>query len=135
MKILAIRLKPNEDLRQSLKNFAIEQNIQAGFILSGIGSLKQAAIRFANQDKSTTFDEKFEILALNGTLSNEGIHLHIALADQQGKTIGGHLVDGCIIYTTAEIVIGTTQEFCFGRSFDEQTGYQELDIQYLPLCP
>ncbi|MBD2255042.1 DUF296 domain-containing protein [Nostoc parmelioides FACHB-3921] len=89
--------------------------------------------RFANQEKSTTFDEKSEILALNGTLSNEGIHLHIALADQQGKTIGGHLVDGCIIYTTEEIIIGTTQDFCFGRRFDEQTGYQELDIQYLPL--
>ncbi|WP_339381812.1 PCC domain-containing protein [Dendronalium phyllosphericum] len=33
MKIFAIRLKPNEDLRQSLKNFAIEHNIKAGFIL------------------------------------------------------------------------------------------------------
>lgn len=49
MKVFSMRLKPNEDLRQSLKNFAVEHNIKAGFILSAIGSLKQAAIRFAER--------------------------------------------------------------------------------------
>ncbi len=132
MRLFAIRLKPNEDLKQSLKNFAIQQNIQAGFILSGIGSLKQAKIRFANQDMSTVLNEKFEILALHGTIANKGLHLHITLADQQGKTIGGHLDNECIIYTTAEIVIGSTEELQFQRTFDEQTGYQELEIQYPP---
>ncbi|MDZ8052644.1 MAG: PCC domain-containing protein [Aulosira sp. ZfuVER01] len=41
MKLFAIRLKPNEYLKQSLKNFAIQKNIQAGFILSAIGSFKR----------------------------------------------------------------------------------------------
>jgi hypothetical protein len=132
MKVFAIRLKPNDDLKQYLKNFAIQQNIQAGFILSGIGSLKQATIRFANQDKSTVLSDKFEILSLNGTIANQGLHIHIALANQQGQTIGGHLDNGCIIYTTAEIVIGATEEFRFQRTFDEETGYQELEIQYYP---
>lgn len=129
MKIFAIRLKPNEDLKQSLKNFAIQQNLQAGFILSAIGSLKQAKIRFANQDNSTVLSDKFEILTLNGTLAITGVHLHIAIGDREGKIIGGHLDNGCIIYTTAEIVIGATQEFSFKRTFDEQTGYQELEIE------
>lgn len=129
MKLFAIRLKPNEDLRQSLKNFAIQENIQAGFILSAIGSLKQVKIRFANQDNSIVLNEKFEILSLHGTIANTGVHLHIAIADRQGKTIGGHLDNGCIIYTTAEIVIGATEEFSFKRTFDEQTGYQELEIE------
>ncbi len=128
MKVFAIRLKPNEDLRQSLQNFVQQQNIKAGFILTAIGSLKQATIRFANQETSTVLTEKFEILSLNGTIATTGVHLHIAIADKQGKTIGGHLVDGCIIYTTAEIVIGTTEEFTFLRSIDEQTGYKELEI-------
>ncbi|BAY09777.1 PPC domain-containing DNA-binding protein [Calothrix sp. NIES-2098] len=129
MKLFAIRLKPNEDLRQSLKNFAIQQSIQAGFILSAIGSLQQANIRFANQENSTVLNEKFEILSLQGTIANTGVHLHIAIADREGKTIGGHLDNGCIIYTTAEIVIGTTEKFSFKRIFDEQTGYQELEIE------
>jgi predicted DNA-binding protein with PD1-like motif len=32
MKVFALRLKPDQDLRPSLKSFAQEQNIQAGFI-------------------------------------------------------------------------------------------------------
>ncbi len=128
MNVVAIRLKPNEDLRQTLKNFALNQNIKAGFILTAIGSLKQATIRFANQEISTVLTDKFEILSLNGTIANTGVHLHIAIADQQGKTIGGHLDDGCIIYTTAEIVIGIAEDFTFLRTIDEQTGYKELEI-------
>ncbi|MEM9926120.1 MAG: PPC domain-containing DNA-binding protein [Cyanobacteria bacterium P01_D01_bin.50] len=128
MKIFPIRLQPNADLRQSLKSFAVEQNIQAGFILTAIGSLKEAKIRFANRDSSIVLTEKFEILSLNGTLATTGVHLHIALADSHGKVIGGHLSDGCIIYTTAEIVIGIAENFSFYRSLDEQTGFNELEV-------
>jgi uncharacterized protein len=128
MKAAAIRLKPDEDLRKSLRNFALEKNIQAGFIITAIGSLKQAKIRFANQESSTLLTDKFEILSLNGTIATTGVHLHIAIANSQGKTIGGHLDDGCIIYTTAEIVIGITDAFTFLRTMDEQTGYKELEI-------
>lgn len=128
MKIYPLRLKPDQDLRQSLKNFANQENIKAGFILSAIGSLKQAKIRFANQSDSILLIEKFEILSLNGTIATSGIHLHIAISDKQGKTIGGHLDNECIIYTTAEIIIGTTEQFIFNRTIDEQTGYKELEI-------
>lgn len=128
MKIFAFRLKPNEDLKQSLKKFALQENIKAGFILTAIGSLKVATIRFANQDTSTVLSEKFEILSLNGTIATTGVHLHIAISDKQGKTIGGHLDDGCIIYTTAEIVIGISEQYTFLRTLDQQTGYKELEI-------
>lgn len=128
MKIAAIRLKPKEDLKQSLKNFAIQKNIQAGFILTAIGSLQQATIRFANQQASIVLTEKFEILSLNGIIATTGLHLHIAISDKQGKIIGGHLDNGCIIYTTAEIVIGISEEHTFLRTVDTETGYQELEI-------
>jgi predicted DNA-binding protein with PD1-like motif len=128
MKVFAIRLKPDQDLKLSLQDFTTQQNIQAGFILTGIGSLKKAILRFANQRYSTAFNDKFEILSLNGTLATSGIHLHIAIANREGKTIGGHLMEGCIIYTTAEIIIGSSEEFSFLRTIDEQTGYKELEV-------
>jgi predicted DNA-binding protein with PD1-like motif len=128
MKVFVLRLKPHDDLKKSLKNFVIQEDIKAGFILSAIGSLQEAKIRFANQAISTVLTEKFEIIALNGTIATTGVHLHIAISDGEGKTIGGHLDYGCIIYTTAEIVIGASEEFTFNRTFDEQTGYQELEI-------
>lgn len=129
MKVFALRLKPDQDLRQSLKEFALLNNIQAGFILSAIGSLKQAAIRFADQPKSEVLQGRFEILSLNGTLSVNGLHLHIAIADSVGNMVGGHLGDDSIIYTTAEIVIGVSEGLVFLRSPDPQTGFLELEIQ------
>lgn len=129
MKVFALRLQPDQDLRQSLKEFALSNNIQAGFILSAIGSLKQAAIRFADQPNSEILQGRFEILSLNGTLSVSGLHLHITIADSVGKTIGGHLDNNSIIYTTAEIVIGASEDLIFLRSLDPQTGFLELEIQ------
>jgi predicted DNA-binding protein with PD1-like motif len=129
MKIFALRLKPNQDLKESLKNFVISNNIEAGFILTTVGSLKQATLRFANQNDSKVLQDKFEIVSLVGTLSTHGIHLHISISDKDGKTIGGHLEKGCLIYTTAEIVIGVSEDFIFVRTVDENTGYKELEIQ------
>ena len=129
MKVFPLRLKPNQDLRQSLKEFARIQNIEAGFILTAIGSLKQAAIRFVDREEITLLQDKFEILSLNGTVANTGVHLHISVSDRTGRAIGGHLVDGCIIYTTAEIIIGVSEEFRFLRNPDAETGYLELEIE------
>lgn len=128
MKIYALRLKPNLDLKQSLKDFAIDNQIECGFMLTAIGSLKQARIRFANQEASSIFSEKFEIISLNGTIACSGVHLHILLSNREGQTIGGHLDNGCIIYTTAEIVIGTTLAWKFCRNFDPETTYNELEV-------
>jgi predicted DNA-binding protein with PD1-like motif len=129
MKIFVTRLKPDQDLKTSLKNFVEENNIQSGFILTAVGSLNQATLRFANQDNYQVFKEQFELVSLVGTLSLHGIHLHISISDKNGKTIGGHLVEGCIIYTTAEIVIGTSEDFIFMRTVDQNTGYKELEIK------
>ena len=72
MNVFALRLKPNQDLKESLKDFVVEQDIKAGFVLTAIGSLKQATIRFANQNISTVLTDKFEIISLNGHISNRG---------------------------------------------------------------
>lgn len=129
MQIFPIRLKPEQDLKQSLKNFVEQNHIQAGFILTAVGSLQQANLRFANRNDSQVFHERFEIVSLVGTVSTHGMHLHISLSDRNGKTIGGHLLDGCIIYTTAEVVLGSSEEFIFLRTLDEKTGYKELKIR------
>ncbi|CDN11844.1 hypothetical protein RintRC_0229 [Richelia intracellularis] len=96
--------------------------------MTAVGSLKQANIRFANQQQGTIITDKFEIIALSGTLANTGLHLHIAIRERYGKVIAGHLNPGCIIYTTAEIIIGTIEDFQFIRAIDKKTGYLELDI-------
>jgi predicted DNA-binding protein with PD1-like motif len=44
----------------------------------------------------------------------------------------GHLVEGCLIYTTAEIVIGEARGLMFSREQAAETGYQELRIRKAP---
>ena len=129
MRILALRLKPGQDLRQQIEAFAKERHIRAGFIITTVGSLREAEIRLADQSSTTHVDGKSEIVSLVGTLGQSGVHLHISISDSTGKTIGGHLVDGCLIYTTAEIVIGDARGLVFSREKDGATGYQELRIR------
>ncbi|HEV7474634.1 MAG TPA: DUF296 domain-containing protein [Pyrinomonadaceae bacterium] len=99
------------------------------FLFLAKRSLQNATIRLADQKEATTFAGKFEIVSLVGTMGQDGVHLHISIADSNGKTIGGHLVDGCLIYTTAEIVIGEARGLTFSREQDEQTGFKELRIR------
>jgi uncharacterized protein len=129
MKVYALRLKPNQDLRAELEKFTKENKISAGFIITAVGSLKETKIRLADKNDSTVFEGNFEIVSLVGTLAADGVHLHISLSDSNGKTIGGHLTEGCKIYTTAEIVIGATDEIVFTRETDAETTYKELKIR------
>ncbi len=69
-----------------------------------------------------------EIVSLSGTLSPDGLHLHIALAGRDGRCVGGHLLDGCIVHTTAELVIGELTDLAFRRVEDPATGYRELSV-------
>ena len=125
----AFRLKPGEDLKQSIQQFVKDKGIQAGWISTCVGSLTNYTIRFANQPKGYSDSGHFEIVNLTGTLSLNGSHLHISLSDSTGKTIGGHLMDGCKIYTTAEIVIFSSCEFIFKREKDGTTPWEELQVE------
>ncbi|WP_218079449.1 PPC domain-containing DNA-binding protein [Anthocerotibacter panamensis] len=132
MDLFALRLEPGQDLKQSLQQFTQARGLLAGFILTAVGSLEQVALRLAGAHSPTIYTATFEIVSLVGTLCPTGLHLHLAVADHQGQTWGGHLLEGCIVYTTAEIVVGTSASFTFTRETDRATGYLELKVT--PSC-
>ena len=125
---LAIRLLPGDDLRASLEAYTRKQDLAAGYILAAVGSLQSATIRFAGMTAVTQIPGPLEIVSLSGTLSPAGIHVHIAVADGAGQVSGGHLCAGSPVYTTAEIVLGTSSHFRFTREPDPRTGFRELVI-------
>lgn len=125
----AIRLKPGQDLKKEIIAFAKDKKIKAGAIVSCAGSLTAYNIRFANQEKGNTATGHFEIVSLSGTLSDTSSHLHISVSDETGRTIGGHLLDDNVIYTTAEIVIVDLTDLSFDRQLDSTFGYQELVVK------
>ncbi len=125
----AIRLKPKEDLRKALEDYAKQNDISAGWLVTCAGSLTNYNIRFANEEKGTTGSGHFEIVSLTGTISKNGSHIHISISDGTGRTIGGHLLAGCTIYTTAEIVMQSTPDLNFKREKDGSTPWEELQIE------
>jgi uncharacterized protein len=125
----AFRLKPGQDLRTELEKFVQEKKITAGWIGTCVGSLTNYNIRYANQPNGATGAGHFEIVSLVGTLSTNGSHIHISISDSTGKTIGGHLLQGCTIYTTAEIVLQSSNAFTFKREKDGTTPWEELQVE------
>ncbi len=124
------RLKPGQDLFKEIKTFVDEKGIEAGNILTCVGSLTKAALRLAKSETYyNTFEGPFEIVSLTGTVSTHGSHLHISISNGDGPTIGGHLGAGCLIYTTAEIVIIAFPEIVYKREHCEASGHAELVIE------
>lgn len=125
---LTLRLRPGEDLRQSILAFAKQRNVHAGCVLACVGSLTAYHLRFANQKKGTRKSGHFEILTLTGTFSTTGGHFHVSVANAKGQTTGGHLLDGNIIFTTAEIAIALLPDVEYRRVKDDATGFLELNV-------
>ena len=99
MQNYTFRLKPEQDLLDSIQAFAMEQHVQAGCILpkstgtivSGVGSLSQATLRLADQEYNSEHKGPFEIVSITGTVSVHGSHLHISISDRDGKRSAGIL--------------------------------------------
>ena len=121
------RLKKGMDLKEEIEDFVIK-NKTSGAVISGVGSLSHLIIRLADGDTILERDEEFEIVSLMGTLSEDGVHLHIAVSSKDGNTLGGHLKNGSIINTTCEVVLLLFSDIKLKREFDDDTGYDELVI-------
>ena len=121
-----IRLKRGEDLMESVKQVCREKNIKAGVLLSGVGCILKGRIRDASGVIIREINDHCEIVSLNGTVSAQRCHIHIALSKEDLTTVGGHLCTGCIVNTTCELVIGELPGICYGVEEDPETGYDEL---------
>ena len=136
MPVFAFRLTPGTDLKDELARVTALHALRAGYILSCVGSLSAARLRAPDAageaDVFRTYSEPMEIVSLVGTLCPDGLHVHISLARRDGACIGGHLVPGCIVNTTAELVIGEAPLVEFHRPPDPATCYAELSLRPRP---
>ncbi|BEV72145.1 MULTISPECIES: PPC domain-containing DNA-binding protein [unclassified Paludibacterium] len=127
-RFFALRLLPGDELLSALNAFLVQNDIRAGWIAGVVGSLSQASLRFAGEPDSTVLHGAFEIIALSGTLDQQGGHLHMSVSDACGQMRGGHVMPGCLVRTTCELVIGELQGLVFSREPCARSGYDELVI-------
>lgn len=126
-----VRLNVGEDIVESVKKFAQEQNIKFGTV-TGIGAVNKAKIGLFNTEtkeyQSTILEEDMEIISLAGNITEMNgepyIHLHIALANSEHNVKAGHL-NMAVISATGEIIIEAIDGYV-DREFDDDIGLNLL---------
>lgn len=132
MKLHAFRLVRGQDLRQELMQYCRDRKIQSAFVVTCVGSLSPVVMRMAgakpNLQDVRVLQGDFEIISLTGTFAGGEPHLHLGVADRDGVMWGGHLKDGSIVQTTAEVVLGVDETHRYSRAIDSDTGFAELSV-------
>lgn len=131
VRIHCLRLHRGDDLLECIRALCRDRDIRAGVVLSGVGCILRGRLRDASGVNIRNLEGHYEIVSLNGTVSAQRCHLHIALSGEDLSTIGGHLCTGCIINTTCELVVAELPSVGFGVEEDPETGYDELIFQHL----
>jgi predicted DNA-binding protein with PD1-like motif len=133
MQTLPIRLNPGDDLSAAIEAAVRGADCHAAFVVSGIGSLSTAGLRFAGAEQPRRFTGDIEILSLAGSIAFDGArsssHLHMALSTPSGEVFGGHVAPGCIVRTTAEVLLALLPDWDFSLAPDAATGYHELVVR------
>lgn len=115
----------------SLTRLCTEENIRLGKV-QAIGAVSKAKVGFYLQESreyfTLEFDYHLEIISLQGNISiKDGvpfIHAHIALMNNQGKMLGGHLMEGTEVFSCEYIIneYMADSDDTFHRDYDEETG-------------
>jgi predicted DNA-binding protein with PD1-like motif len=128
IRALPLRIGAGADLRAALDAVPALHGVDAAFVVQGIGSLSVACIRYAGKADLAELRGDLEILTLAGSLGPDGPHLHITVADADGRVSGGHMGPGCVVRTTAEVLVALLPGHRFSRAHDPATGYKELYV-------
>jgi len=145
-RMIVMKLGPGCDLLKSLEQVAVKEGIESAVIVSGTGSLRRATIRNVKSipekppitDDNRVYtprDEPLELLSFNGNLSRKDgqvfIHCHISISSgvEDGRSYGGHLVEGCIVLATCEVVIAEISGLKMERRLDSDTMVNELEFK------
>jgi len=105
MRALPIHLEAGSDLRTSLEHLAASEQ-SSGFVLSVVGNLSQASFACPGLDEPTVLRGELEIITLQGTLSPQGVHLHLSFSDPGCQVWGGHLEHGSLVLKGADLLVG-----------------------------
>lgn len=131
------RLSEGEDLLESVTKVAEKARISAGFFFL-IGTLKKANLGFFREGKyeTTEIEAPLEIVSCSGNVSfkEEKVfaHAHIVVSDEKAIAYGGHVLSGCLIGVTGELVLVEAMGIKLHRRFDEKTKLSLLLMEQMP---
>ncbi len=136
MQTLPLSLPAGSDLRMSIEKLGRLQK-KEGFILGVVGNLSKAAFQCPGREKPTLLEGNLEIITLNGTFSENGVHLHLSISDGDCQVWGGHLEPGTVVLKGADILLGITESHSNDNHSTNRKNHlnPRLEIAILPTCP
>jgi len=122
------KLEHGADLLEELTGVCEEKNIRLGYVVA-LGAVRKARLGYYNQEtkeyKFFELNKNLEITSLSGNISlRDGqpmVHAHITVSDSNGRTFGGHLAPGTIVFA-CEFIITALSGPQLTRDHDDQTG-------------
>jgi predicted DNA-binding protein with PD1-like motif len=128
-------MDPGDDILKTIQRVAQEHNVRSGQITL-IGAVSRAKLGYFDREegeyKDFLIERDLEVVSGMGNISRLSddsivVHAHLVVSDEEGRCWGGHLMEGCEVSVTIELVIiETTAEL--RRAKDEMTGLNLLDI-------
>ena len=118
------RFSEDEDLLETIASTAKQNNVSSGFFFL-IGTLKKAVLGYYKEGKYLPIKKAgpLEIVSCMGNISVKEnvelvVHGHIVVSDSKGVAFGGHVLPGCLVDATAELVMIEVERGILRREFD-----------------
>ncbi len=131
--ILAVRMYAGENFLTELSEAFKQASKNTGIIMSAAGMLKEIKLGYfmgGGEYRENVFQIPREIVSLTGNIINseDGFfsHLHVSLADDDGKVIGGHL-HKAVVHGTGEVFIYLA-DMDITRQTEEETKLKGLKL-------
>jgi len=133
-KLFFSRLQEDDDVADSVKKKARESGVKAGVFML-IGALKCAELGCYKHGEyvTTRLDGPLEVASCMGNIAIDEkgetiVHAHIVVSNENGQAYGGHLMRGCNVGPTAELVVLEVAGVDLQRRYDEKTKLKLLDL-------
>ena len=134
MRAVPLHLEAGSDVRGSLEQLALEHNA-GGFVLSVVGNLSQAAFACPGKSAPTVLAGELEIITLQGTISPDGVHLHLSFSDASCQVWGGHLEHGTLVLRGADLLVGLLSAAPNAAPKASASSEPRVEIAGRPECP
>lgn len=125
-KAVFARFFEGEDLLETIASVAKQYGVRSGFFFL-IGTLKRAVLGYyeKGQYKSIEKAGPLEVASCMGNISVKEsgdlvVHGHVVVSDREGVALGGHVLPGCLVDATAELVLVEVEGDVLRREFDPQ---------------
>lgn len=138
-KAVIVRILPGSDIIEGIEETCRKQNINAGAIVSCIGSLQRVKLMIAvpldnkigaGYSKPVELEGPLELISGQGTIGQgqEGettVHMHGVVSDKRGNLHGGHFVGGeNPVLITCEIMVAQIDGIRIAKSYDPEVGME-----------